>query len=163
MNDVRVEDGSEDIYNKIFGIYDPRRLLAQGIESDFNDQSTNNFFLRVDKLQKDACWIPYQKEFDETRKDQKDASEWTFTDKNNIEVDVVKTICSSITEEMIMNLEYNNPLLSYVIDFSNLPKEIKNTFDEQALIAITAPLIKFYRDMDPTSEKYLAYLAVFPY
>ncbi|RIB03440.1 hypothetical protein C2G38_2225009 [Gigaspora rosea] len=47
-------------------------------------------------------------------------------DKNNIEVDVVKTICSSITEEMIMNLEYNNPLLSYMIDFSNLAKEIKN-------------------------------------
>ncbi|CAG8842565.1 7617_t:CDS:1, partial [Racocetra persica] len=77
MNDVRVEDSSEDIYDKFFRIYDPRRvfaveffawLLAQGIESDFNDQSTNNFFLRVDKLQKDACWIPYQKEFDKTRK-----------------------------------------------------------------------------------------------
>ncbi|CAG8734277.1 14885_t:CDS:2 [Gigaspora margarita] len=168
MNDVRVADGdSEDIYDKFFGIYDPRRvfaveffawLLAQGIESDFNNQSTNNFFLRIDKLRKDACWIPYQKEFDETRKDQKDASEWTFTDKNNIEVDVVKTICSSITKEMIMNLEYNNPLLSYVIDFSNLPKEIKNAFDEQALIAMTAPPIKFHRDMDPTSEKYLVYL-----
>ncbi|CAG8817823.1 20152_t:CDS:1, partial [Dentiscutata erythropus] len=72
MNDVKVEDGdSGDIYDKFFGIYDPRKvfaveffawLLAQGIESDFNDQSTNNFFLRVDKLQNDACWRPYQKE-----------------------------------------------------------------------------------------------------
>ncbi|CAG8834629.1 27050_t:CDS:1, partial [Racocetra persica] len=34
----------------------------------------------------------------------------------------------------------------------------KNAFDEQALIAMTAPPIKFYRDMDPTSEKYFAYL-----
>ncbi|CAG8652073.1 7333_t:CDS:2, partial [Racocetra persica] len=156
-----------------------------------------------DKLRNDACWRPYQKEFDETHKtdrkkgnrnariayinmikngdkklvsctleyieglenklipmtsfdkshqkrfitnirDQKDASEWTFTDKNNIEIDVVKIICHSITEEMIMNLEYNNPLLSYVIDFSNLPKEIKDAFDELALIAMTAPPIKFH-------------------
>ncbi|CAG8581091.1 25252_t:CDS:2, partial [Gigaspora margarita] len=35
---------------------------------DFNDQSANSFFLRVDKLRNDACWRPYQKEFDETRK-----------------------------------------------------------------------------------------------
>lgn len=57
-----------------------------------------------------------------------------------------------------MNLEYNNPLLSYVIDFSNLPKEIKDAFDEQALIVMTVPPIKFNRDMDPTSEKYLEHL-----
>ncbi|CAG8819736.1 29553_t:CDS:1, partial [Racocetra persica] len=55
MNDVGVVDGdSGDIYDKFFGIYDPRKvftveffawLLAQGIESDFNDdQCTNNFF-----------------------------------------------------------------------------------------------------------------------
>ncbi|CAG8847549.1 33286_t:CDS:2, partial [Racocetra persica] len=60
--------------------------------------------------------------------------------------------------EMIMNLEYNNLLLSYVINFSNLPKKIKNAFDEQALIAMTALPIKFHRDMDPTLEKYLASL-----
>ncbi|CAG8779450.1 17458_t:CDS:2, partial [Racocetra persica] len=82
----------------------------------------------------------------------------TFTNKNNIKIDVVKTICHNITEEMIMNLEYNNLLLSYVIDFSNLPKEIKDVFDKQVLIAMTASSIKFYRDMDPTSEKYLEYL-----
>ncbi|CAG8750509.1 40172_t:CDS:2 [Gigaspora margarita] len=76
--------------------------------------------------------------------DQKDTSEWTFTDKNNIEVDIIKTICSSITKKMIMNLEYNSPLLSYMIDFSNLPKEIKDAFNEQALIAMTALPIKFY-------------------
>ncbi|CAG8544168.1 13332_t:CDS:2 [Racocetra fulgida] len=57
-----------------------------------------------------------------------------------------------------MNLEYNNPLLSYVIDFSNLPKEIKDAFNEQALIAMTAPPIKFHQDMDPTSDQYLVYL-----
>ncbi|CAG8736994.1 8129_t:CDS:2, partial [Racocetra fulgida] len=83
---------------------------------------------------------------------------WIVMDKNNTKIDVVKAICNSITEEMIMNLEYNNPLLSYVIDFSNLPKEIKDAFDEQALIAMTAPPIKFYRDMDPSSEEYLVYL-----
>ncbi|CAG8505810.1 32985_t:CDS:2 [Gigaspora margarita] len=33
-----------------------------------------------------------------------DTSEWTFMDKNNIEVDVIQTICSSITKEMIMNI-----------------------------------------------------------
>ncbi|CAG8595002.1 14334_t:CDS:2, partial [Racocetra fulgida] len=76
----------------------------------------------------------------------------------SVKIDVVKTICRGVTEEMIMNLEYNNPLLSYVIDFSNLSKEIKDAFDEQALIAMTAPPIKFHRDMDPTSEKYLEYL-----
>ncbi|CAG8786352.1 28851_t:CDS:2 [Dentiscutata erythropus] len=207
MNDG-IEDGdSGDIYDKFFGIYDPRKvfaveffawLLAQGIETDFNDdQSTNNFFLRVDKLQNDACWRSYKKEFEETRKtdrrkgnrnariayinmiknndkkfvshtleyiehlenklipmtsfdkslwkrfitniraisDQKDASKWTLTDKNNIEIDIVKTICQSITEEMIMNLEYNNPLLSYVLH-----------------------TIKFYRDIDPTLEKYFVNL-----
>ncbi|CAG8514059.1 14894_t:CDS:2 [Dentiscutata heterogama] len=91
-------------------------------------------------------------------RDQKDASKWIFRNKNNIKNDVVKTICHSITKEMIMNLEYNNLLLSYVIDFSNLPKEIKDAFDEQALIAMMAPPIKFHRDMDPTSEKYLEYL-----
>ncbi|CAG8454814.1 7985_t:CDS:2 [Dentiscutata heterogama] len=89
---------------------------------------------------------------------QKDASKWTLTDKNNIEIDIVKTICQSITEEMIINLEYNNPLLSYVVDFSNLSKEIKDAFDEQMLITMTAPPIKFYRDMDPTLEKYLVNL-----
>ncbi|CAG8851958.1 7108_t:CDS:1, partial [Gigaspora margarita] len=44
-------------------------------------------------------------------------------DKNNIKVDVVKTIW-------------------------------QDAFDEQALITMTAP-IKFHRDMDPTSGKYL--------
>ncbi|CAG8486453.1 17630_t:CDS:1, partial [Racocetra persica] len=78
MNDVKVEDGdSGDIYDKFFRIYNPRKvfaieffawLFAQGIESVFNDQSTNNFFLRVDKLRNNACWRPYQKEFDETHK-----------------------------------------------------------------------------------------------
>ncbi|CAG8848639.1 6755_t:CDS:2, partial [Gigaspora margarita] len=53
---------------------------------------------------------------------------------------------------------YNNPLLSYVVDVSNLLKEIKSAFDEQALITMVAPPIKFYREMDPTSEKYLVYL-----
>ncbi|CAG8762229.1 7480_t:CDS:2 [Dentiscutata erythropus] len=219
MNDVGVVDGdSGDIYNKFFGIYDLRKvfaveffawLLAQGIESDFNDdQCTNNFFLRVDKLQNDECWRPYKKDFNETRKKKgqqkcthslhkygdknlmshtlkyienlenklipmtsfdkslrkrfitniRAISKWTLMDKNNIEIDVVKTICRSITEEMIMNLEYNNPLLSYVVDFSNLSKEIKDAFDEQVLITMTTPPIKFYRDMDPTSEKYLVYL-----
>ncbi|CAG8581635.1 14064_t:CDS:2 [Dentiscutata erythropus] len=195
-----VEDGnSGDIYDKFFGIYDLRKvfaveffawLLAQGIESDFNDdQSTNNFFLRVDKLQNDTCWRPYKKDdkklvsrtleyienlenklipmtsFDKSLRKRFitniraiNVSKWTLMDKNNIEIDVVKTICRSITEEMIMNLEYNNPLLSYVADFSNLPKEIKDAFDEQMLITMTAPPIKFYRDMDPISEKYLVNL-----
>ncbi|CAG8820494.1 22386_t:CDS:1, partial [Racocetra persica] len=46
MNDVRVKDSdSENIYNKFFRIYNPRRVFiveffAQRIESDFNDQST---------------------------------------------------------------------------------------------------------------------------
>ncbi|CAG8543349.1 36618_t:CDS:2 [Gigaspora margarita] len=90
--------------------------------------------------------------------DQKDALKWILIDKNNIKINIVKTICHSITEKITMSLEYNNLLLSYVVDFSNLPKEIKNAFDEQALITMAAPPIKFYRDMDPTSEKYLEYL-----
>ncbi|CAG8839323.1 22850_t:CDS:2, partial [Gigaspora margarita] len=48
--------------------------------------------------------------------------------------------------------------LSYVIDFLNLPKEIKDAFNKQVLIAMAAPPIKFHRDMDPTSDKYLVYL-----
>ncbi|KAF0479576.1 hypothetical protein F8M41_023825 [Gigaspora margarita] len=78
MNNIRVENGnSGDIYDKFFRIYDPRRVFAveffawfcaQEIELDFNNQSTNNFFLRVDKLQTDACWIPYHKKFDKTHK-----------------------------------------------------------------------------------------------
>ncbi|CAG8682455.1 8614_t:CDS:2, partial [Gigaspora margarita] len=94
----------------------------------------------------------------EMHEDQKDISEWTFVDKNYIEIDIVKSICYSITEEMIMNLDYSNPLLSYVVYFSNLSKEIKDAFDEQALITMTAPPIKFYRDMDLTLEKYLVYM-----
>ncbi|CAG8740482.1 14994_t:CDS:1, partial [Racocetra fulgida] len=75
MNDIKVENrDSGDIYDKFFRIYDPKKvfaveffawLLAQGIES-VDDQSTNNFFLKVDKLRNDVCWNPYKKEFDET-------------------------------------------------------------------------------------------------
>ncbi|CAG8842942.1 14838_t:CDS:1, partial [Gigaspora margarita] len=63
MNYIKVEDRDlEDIYDKSFEIYDPKEvfavkffawLLAQGIESGFNNQSTNNFFLRVNKLRND--------------------------------------------------------------------------------------------------------------
>lgn len=76
MNDDKIED-SGDIYDKFFRIYDPRKvfaveffawLVAEEIDSDFNDQSTNDFFIRVDKLRTNVCWKPYQKEFDETRK-----------------------------------------------------------------------------------------------
>ncbi|CAG8851264.1 10582_t:CDS:1, partial [Gigaspora margarita] len=49
-------------------------------------------------------------------------------------------------------------ILSYVIDFSNLPKEIKDAFNKQVLIAMAALPIKFHRDMDSTSDKYLVYL-----
>ncbi|CAG8558254.1 264_t:CDS:2, partial [Cetraspora pellucida] len=78
INDVKVEDG------------------YMTSSSEFMIQE------KVDKLQNDACWRPYQKEFDETHKDQKDVSEWTFMDKNNIEIDVVKTICYAFDKQALI-------------------------------------------------------------